>query len=215
MDNNIDINQTNNYIFNTNSVRVTEGDNVELDSIPVNGENAYTDEMKAYMNEEKRKETIINSNFYHSLSEEQSELEKTLSENIKQIIKVASVNNRQLSAFQEKMATQVNPKVFTNENILFAQYITQVSTLLNDPISKQSILAKVKKDLLGLSISTREQGYIDYNEVLSFAGLEKIPEIASMIYTEFSTNNFGQYAKQVIEQRKIDEEKGPIGRSIK
>lgn len=198
--------ENNNFINKTNAIKDPEGNIIEhakyLDSLPIND----------LTNLNQQSEAVEQISNYISLK--QAEVEKKLSENIKKMVEVAFGSNTKLNALQEKMATQWNPKTYSTESEIFAHYLVEMVPLLTGPIHEIASYINLKKDLLGLSIASREQGYIDYEEVFYKTRPEKLPVVASMFYAEFPTDQFGTYAKKCIEEFK-NNDREPIGRSVK
>ena len=156
---------------------------------------------------EQHLEKITDPIKYEEIKHRQAEVEEEIKKTIEELPEEAKYSIGRLKEYRKMIKTQVNPKVFTDEVLIKAKYLQKLDQLLLSKISIQSSLA-IESITLGHNLTSREQGYINYSNLLYYSKLEDLPLVYAMFYAEFSTEGFGEYAKQKLYEIK-NEEKTP------
>lgn len=158
--------------------------------------------------QEQHFDKITDQNKYEQIKSRQSEIETEIKQSLDELPQEALYSISQLREYQRKMATQVNPKVFTDEIEITAKYLQKLDQLLLEKIREQAALA-MQTTILGHNLTSREQAYVNYSDLLYYSKLEDLSLVYARFYTEFSTENFGTYAKTKLDEMKQAENQPP------
>lgn len=158
--------------------------------------------------QEQHFDKITDQNKYEQIKSRQSEIETEIKQSLAELPQEAIYSITRLRAYQRKMATEVNPKVFTDETEIEAKYIQKLDQLLLGKIREQAALA-VQTTTLGHNLTSREQAYVNYSDLLYYTKLEDLSLVYAMFYAEFPTEDFGTYAKTKLDEMKQAENQPP------
>lgn len=153
-------------------------------------------------------ENIVDQNKYQEIRTRQSQIESEINQSLAELPKEAQYSIAQLRAYQKKMATEVNPKVFTDEIEIAAKYLQKLDQLLLGKIREQAALA-MQSTTIGHNLTSREQAYVNYSDLLYYSKLEDLSFVYAMFYVEFPTEDFGTYAKTKLNEMKQAENQPP------
>lgn len=172
---------------------------------------AYDELMQQRRNEryeEMNIDKIIDKDKYEQIKSRQQELETQIKKSSEQLPIEAKYSIIKLREYKRMMATQVNPKVLTDESLINAKYIQELEHLLYRPIQEQSALS-MQAMTLGHNLTSREQAYIDYSNLLYSSKIEDLPFVYAMFYAEFPIEDFGKYAKAKLDEMRQEENQPP------
>lgn len=153
-------------------------------------------------------ENIVDQNKYQEIRTRQSQIESEIKQALAELPKEAQYSIAQLKEYQRKIATEVNPKVLTDETEIDAKYLQKLDQLLLGKIREQAALA-MQTTTLGHNLTSREQAYVNYSDLLYYSKLEDLSFVYAMFYVEFPTEDFGTYAKTKLDEMKQAENQPP------
>ncbi len=153
-------------------------------------------------------EKITDSIKYEQIKHRQAEIEMDIKKTLEELPKEAQYSIIKLKEYRRMMATQINPKVFTDESLITAQYLKKLDQSLLSKIREQAALS-MQATTLGHNLTSREQGYVNYSDLLYYSKLEDLSLVYAMFYAEFPTEGFGEYAKEKLEEKKRQENQKP------
>lgn len=158
--------------------------------------------------QEQHFDKITDQNKYEQIKLRQSEIETEIKQSLAELPQEAKYSIVQLREYRRKMATQVNPKVFTDEIEIAARYLQKLDQLLLGKIREQAALA-MQTTTLGHNLTSREQAYVNYSDLLYYSKLEDLSLVYAMFYSEFPTEDFGTYAMTKLDEMKQAENQPP------